>query len=257
MIANTLPKSLADNPRLDRWLDFSVPGRAGIRVGKVEIGQGIATALAQIAAEELDVSLDQIDLTAGNTDLAPDEGMTTGSLSIEIGGASLRLVCAEARAIALTAAAARLNCSPQDLTIEAGTILQNGRPSGQDYWTLQFDLARDATGHAPPKPASAYRVVGQNVARRDLPAKIFGGGFVQDFTRPGMRHGHVVHAPRIGMAIASLDLAAIQRAAGGRLEIIRHGMMLALIADSLTDLRRAAFAADTAVGWDGLPPLTP
>ena len=255
MIANALPKSLADNPRLDRWLDFSVPGRAGIRVGKVEIGQGIATALAQIAAEELDVSLDQIDLTAGSTDLAPDEGMTTGSLSIEVGGASLRLVCAEARAIALTAAAARLNCTPQDLTIEAGTILQNGRPSGQDYWTLQFDLARDATGNVPPKPASAYRVVGQNVARRDLPAKIFGGGFVQDFTRPGMRHGHVVHAPRIGMAITKLDIAAIQRAGGGRVEILRHGMMLALISDNVTDLRRAAFAADDAVGWDGLPPL--
>ena len=256
MIANTLPKSLIDNPRLNRWLDFAAPGRTAVRVGKVEIGQGIATALAQIAAEELDVDFDQIDLTSGDTDVAPDEGMTSGSLSIEVGGASLRLVCAEARTIALTAAAARLGCSVVALDIEDGAILQDGVPSGLDYWNLSLDLNRFATGAAPPKPASAYRVVGQNIARRDLPAKIFGAGFVQDFTRPGMRHGHVVHAPRMGMEISALDLGAIQRAAGGAVEILRHGQMLALLSDNMTALRRAADAADRAVAWDGLAPLT-
>ena len=103
MIANTLPKSLADNPRLDRWLGFDQPDRASVRVGKVEIGQGIATALCQIAAEELDIAIDRIDLTAGDTDHAPDEGTTTSSLSVEVGGASLRLVCAEVRALVLAA----------------------------------------------------------------------------------------------------------------------------------------------------------
>lgn len=257
MIYNTLPKSLADNPLLDRWLDFSVPGRAGVHVGKVEIGQGIATALAQIAAEELDVDFDQIDLTSGDTDTAPDEGMTSGSQSIEVGGASLRLVCAEARAIALAAAADRLACSVLALTIQDGAILQGGMPSGLDYWCLALDLNRTVTGDAPSKKVGAYRVVGQNVARRDLPAKVFGAGFMQDFTRPGMRHGHVVHAPRIGMAISALDIGAIQRAGDGAVEILRHGQMLALLSDNITALRRAAFAADSAVAWTGLAPLAP
>ena len=86
-----LPKSLADNPRLDRWLRFDA-GRVQVSVGKVEIGQGISTALAQIAAEELDVSLARLAWRAGDTALAPDEGSTSSSLSIEIGGAALRLV---------------------------------------------------------------------------------------------------------------------------------------------------------------------
>ena len=257
MIANTLPKSLVDNPRLDRWLGFAAPGRAAIRVGKVELGQGIATALCQIAAEELDIELDQIDLTAGDTDSAPDEGQTTSSLSIEVGGGSLRLVCAEARALFLAAAAERLGCGVQALSIIRGAIERDGAPTALDYWTLPVSLARDATGDVPPKPPSAHRIIGKPIPRRDLPGKIFGSGFMQDFQRPGMRHGHVVHPPRIGGQIASINEAAIRRAAGGTLHMIRHGDMLALIADSETNLRRAAFAADTEVQWRGLAALPP
>ena len=257
MIANTLPKSLADNPSLDRWLGFDRPGRASVRVGKVEIGQGIATALCQIAAEELDIAFDRIDLTAGDTDHAPDEGTTTSSLSVEVGGASLRLVCAEARALVLAEAATRLGCAPADLGIADGIILRHGTPTGLDYWSVPVSLARLATGAVAPKPVADYRLVGQSAPRRDLPGKVFGGGFVQDFTRPGMRHGHVVHAPRIGGRLGAIDDAAIRHAAGGALDIIRHGDMLALLADDETILRRAAFAADTAVRWDGLQPLTP
>jgi len=256
MIANTLPKSLADNPSLDRWLGFDQPGRASVRVGKVEIGQGIATALCQIAAEELDIGLDRIDLTAGDTDHAPDEATTTSSLSIEIGGTSLRLVCAEARALVLAEAANRLGCSVADLAIDDGRIVRAGLPTGLDYWSVPVSLARLATGSATPKAVADYRLVGTSVPRRDLPAKVFGSGFMQDFTLPGMRHGHIVHPPRIGGRIAGIDETAIRRAADGRLEIVRHGEMLALIADDLTVLRRAAFAADTAVRWEGLAPLT-
>ncbi len=256
MIANTLPKSLADNPRLDRWLGFDQPDRASVRVGKVEIGQGIATALCQIAAEELDIAIDRIDLTAGDTDHAPDEGTTTSSLSVEVGGASLRLVCAEVRALVLAAAAHQLGCPVNALRIHDGTILRADQPTGLDYWSVPVSLARLATGAVAPKGVAEYRLVGTNVPRRDLPAKVFGAGFMQDFTRPGMRHGHVVHPPRIGGRIASIDEAAIRHAAGAPLDILRHGDMLALIADNATALRRATFAADTAVRWDGLAPLT-
>lgn len=254
-VADGMPKSLVDNPRLDRWLGFDTPGRVQLRVGKVELGQGIATALCQIAAEELDVALSQLDLLAGDTDHAPDEGTTTSSLSIEVGGAALRLVCAETRMLFLREAARRLNCAPDALAVEDGAVWMGDAATGLDYWSLPVSLARDASGAVAPKPVGAHRLVGRSVPRRDLPTKIFGAGFVQDYAPAGLRHGHVVHAPRSGGRVAGVDEAAIHRAAGGALEIIRHGTMIALLADDATILRRAAFAADQAVRWDGLLPL--
>ena len=144
-----LPKSLADNPRLDRWLRFA-EGRVHVSVGKVEIGQGISTALAQIAAEELDISLDRLAWRAGDTQLAPDEGSTSSSLSIEVGGASLRLVCAETRALFLAEAARLLNAAAEELEVEDGAILHAGTPTGHDYWSLapRVSLAHAAFAEA-------------------------------------------------------------------------------------------------------------
>ena len=84
MIRNTLPQSLTENPRLDRWIGFESGGTVRIATGKVEIGQGVLTALAQIAAEELDVAPGRLRLVSGDTDRSPSEGYTAGSLSIEV-----------------------------------------------------------------------------------------------------------------------------------------------------------------------------
>ena len=88
MISNTLPQSLIDNPILSQWIAFEEKGRVRVGSGKVEIGQGILTALTQIAAEELDLRPEQISLVSGQTDISPAEGFTSGSYSIAIGGAS-------------------------------------------------------------------------------------------------------------------------------------------------------------------------
>src|SRR5581483_1772955 len=94
----TLSPSLAANPELRRWLDFAVPGKVTIHPGKVEYGQGVWTALAQIAAEELGVALDRVEVAPVSTDTSPDEGVTSGSRSIEDSGGALRQACAQARA---------------------------------------------------------------------------------------------------------------------------------------------------------------
>src|SRR5215468_723378 len=104
--APQLPGILRDNPRLDRWVRFEEPGRVTVATGRVEIGQGVLTAMRQIAAEELEVGLERIDLQTGDTDTTPNEGYTAGSQSIQFGGAALRLVCAEVRARFLDRAAA-------------------------------------------------------------------------------------------------------------------------------------------------------
>ena len=236
-----LPKSLADNPRLDRWLRFA-EGRVHVSVGKVEIGQGISTALAQIAAEELDISLDRLAWRAGDTQLAPDEGSTSSSLSIEVGGASLRLVCAETRALFLAEAARLLNAAAEDLEVEDGAILRAGTPTGHDYWSLapRVSLARDATGTAAPKPRARHRLVGTSTPRRDLPSKLTGGAFVHDMVLPGMLHARVLRQPRPGATLAEVNEAALARH-GARL--VRSGDFAAILAPTESTLRAAVDAA--------------
>ena len=102
-----LPGSLRVNRRLAQWLKFHSAGYVEVFSGKVEIGQGILTALAQIVAEELDVSLAKVRMVPASTARSPDEAVTSGSRSIEESGTALRHACAEARAIYLSAAAAR------------------------------------------------------------------------------------------------------------------------------------------------------
>lgn len=259
MIANALPRSLADNRILARWLQFRPDGRLRVAVGKVEIGQGIATALAQIAADELDVPLSRIDMLVGDTDEAPDEGNTSSSLSIEVGGLSLRLVCAEARALFLEAAGAALGCPAAALAISHGAMTVDGRPTGHSYWTLarRVSLAVAATGTVAPKPRASHRVIGRSIPRLDLPAKLAGGGFVHDLRLPGMRHARVLRQPRPGARLAALDEASIRRAARAPIDVVRHGDFVAFVADSETAARRAVQAAAVHAAWEGGAPIAP
>ena len=102
--APKLPVSLVANPKLSSWVRFIGEGRVAISPGKVEIGQGIVTALAQIAADELDVEIIRIEMIRASTAASPNEGVTSGSLSIQQSGRALRHVCAEVRQRFLAAA---------------------------------------------------------------------------------------------------------------------------------------------------------
>ncbi len=184
--AAALPPLLADNPRLDQWVSFPEPGRVRVATGRVEIGQGVLTAMHQIAAEELDVAAERIRLETGDTDLTPNEGYTAGSQSIQFGGVVLRLVCAEVRGLFLDHAAAKFGHPRADLAVQDGAILHKGAPTGQDYWSLAsaVDLTRHASGAAPIKRASEHQIVGQSAARVDLAAKVFGAPvFLHDIGR--------------------------------------------------------------------------
>ncbi|MCX7366567.1 MAG: molybdopterin-dependent oxidoreductase [Alphaproteobacteria bacterium] len=132
MTAPALPASLIENPRLDRWIAFQADRTVRIATGKVEMGQGIVTAIGQIAADELDVPFERVAVLSGNTTHGPDELYTTSSLSVDVSGGSVRLVCAEVRAKALERAALRLNCSRDELTVADGKFVQNGVVTDQD-----------------------------------------------------------------------------------------------------------------------------
>src|SRR6478609_384403 len=105
--APQLPASLATNPRLSSWVTIGSDGRVAISPGKVEIGQGIVTALAQIAADELDVDIGRVQMVRASTATSPNEGVTSGSLSIQLSGRALRYACADVRRIFLATASDR------------------------------------------------------------------------------------------------------------------------------------------------------
>jgi CO/xanthine dehydrogenase Mo-binding subunit len=259
MNARPLPASLVDNPRLDRWIHFQPDRTVRIATGKVEMGQGVVTAIGQIAAEELDLPLDRVIVLSGDTTNGPDELYTTSSLSVEVSGGSVRLVCAEVRAKALERAALRLNCSRDDLTVVDGQFLQNGAATGQDYWTVagEIDLTQAATGTAPVKPASAYRVVGSSVPRLDLPAKLSGAAFVHDVLPKDVLHARTLRQPNRGATLASLDEAAIRRAAKGELQIVREANFVAFVSPIESVVQAAATAAPAHAKWDNARRLEP
>src|SRR6187551_2116418 len=150
-----LPVSLAANPKLSSWLKFSAQGQVTVSPGKVEIGQGIVTALAQIAADELDIDLSRVQMVRASTATSPNEGVTSGSLSIQQSGRALRHACAEVRGIFLQQAAERLGVDIDALDIEDGTISGPGNIR-TSYWELadEVSLDRDATPGVTPKNAS-------------------------------------------------------------------------------------------------------
>jgi CO/xanthine dehydrogenase Mo-binding subunit len=258
--AAPLPPLLATNPRLGQWVGFDEPGKVRVATGRVEIGQGVLTAMRQIAAEELDVALDRVVLQSGDTELTPNEGYTAGSQSIQFGGVALRLACAEVRALFLEKAAAVLGCSPAELAVEDGAVIRQGAPTGHDYWSLAaaVDLGRNATGRALPKSPRDYRIVGRNAARVDLAAKVFGAPvFVHDMVLDGMVHARVVRQPRRGATIRTVDEAALRRAVKGPVEIVRTGNFLAITGPDETVVEAAAAVAGSHVVWDDADAINP
>jgi nicotinate dehydrogenase subunit B len=247
-----LPGSLQNNRRLDAWIRINPDGGATIFTGKVELGQGILTALAQIAAEELDLPLSRIEMISGDTGQTPNEGHTAGSLSVENSGTALRMAAAEVRTILIDLAAKRLGATTDQLTVADGAIAApDGRKVGYGELVQALDLKREATAKVAPKPASSYKVVGQSVRRLDIPAKVTGGAaYVQDIRLPGMLHGRVVRPPRYGAKLENLDEAAA-KAMPGVVAIVRDGSFVGLVAEREEQAIKARAALSAGARWSG------
>src|SRR5579863_3376569 len=135
-----LPWSIEENPRLNQWVDFSEPGIARVFSAKVEIGQGIVTAIAQIAAAELRLPMSKVVVVSGDTRSCPNESYTAGSMSIEVGGTSVRMACAEVRRAIAERAAIMLKADESRIAAEGGLILLDGAPSKLDYWNVASEI---------------------------------------------------------------------------------------------------------------------
>jgi CO/xanthine dehydrogenase Mo-binding subunit len=235
-----LPATLAANPVLAVWLDFTEPGVVTIRTGKVEYGQGVWTALTQIAAEELDVALGRVRIAPVSTATSPDEGITSGSRSIEESGSALRQACAQARFVFLSAAADLLGTGASALAVADGEITEGGAGTGLSYWSLSGRglLDTDAGEPRPPKPPARWSVAGRSAPRIDLPDKVTGRPrFLHDLVLPGMRYGRVARPP----APAAVLLSPGEPPLPAGVITVRDGSFLGAVAP--TD-RMALAAAD-------------
>jgi nicotinate dehydrogenase subunit B len=254
--ATALPGSLQGNRMLDAWLRINADGTVTVFTGKVELGQGILTALAQIAAEELDVPLARVTMVPADTGRTPNEGQTAGSQSVENSGSALRMAGAEVRAILIDLAAKKFSVGTDALTVGDGVIsTRDGRKVGYGELAGETNLHREATAKVAPKPPAQHKIVGKSIARRDIPAKVTGGAaFVQDIRLPGMLHGRVVRPPRYGAKLESFDEAKV-KAMPGVVALVRDGSFLGVVAAREEQAIMARVALAASAKWTRGPEL--
>jgi nicotinate dehydrogenase subunit B len=247
-----LPVSLAANPKLSSWLKFSADGQITVSPGKVEIGQGIVTALAQIAADELDVDIARVQMIRASTATSPNEGVTSGSLSIQQSGRALRHACAEVRHIFLAAASERLGVGIDSLDVEDGTISGPGNVR-TSYWELanEISLDRDVSPDVTPKSIERRTFAGSSVQRLDIPDKVFARRrFIHDAALPGMLHGRVLRSELSGTMLAGLKEDAALTVAG-LVAIVRDGSFAGVVCETENAAEVALKALHKGATWSG------
>ena len=254
----TNPVGGADLPAaVDGWLGIDRAGTVSVHFGKVELGTGIATAIAQIVAEELDAPVASIVVRDADTSDTPDQGYTAGSASLSAGAIPVRQAAAEARLALLDLAATHFDVPADQLATENGAVVVRGDRRRATYGALVDARAIDRTIAAATKvkDPSAYTVVGTSVPRVDVPGKIYGSyGYLQNLRVPGMLHGRVILPESVGATIARIDEGSIATLKGVR--VVRRGAFLGVIA---ADEWMAITAMRTLkVTWTGggIPPAT-
>jgi len=226
-----LPGSLRGEPWLDAWIRIDGDGGVTVFTGKAELGQGIETALAQIAADELDVALDRVQMVTADTGRTPNEGYTAGSMSVQRSGTAIRHAAAETRQILVELAAERLGRAPEELEIEDGRIRYGEVEVTYGELVGEQTMHRKATGTVAPKDPERCRYVGRPIPRLDVPAKVFGEeSFIQDLRFPDMVHARVVRPPSYASRLASVETAKTAKMTGV-VKVVREGSFLAVVAE--------------------------
>jgi CO/xanthine dehydrogenase Mo-binding subunit len=230
--APPLPGDLKKSPLLDSWIRIDANGAITVFTGKAELGQGIKTAFLQIAAEQLDVDLDQLTLVTADTARTPNEGFTAGSHSLQDSGTAIMNAAAQVRQILIEQAAQRAGVPAEQLNTEnAAVVAPDGRHFGYGELVSGEILHVRAAPQSPRKDPHAYRVMNHSIRRVDIPAKVTGGAaYVQDMRLPGMVHGRIVRPPSYGAKLAGVDTAAVEKMPGV-LKVVRDGNFLGVIAE--------------------------
>jgi CO/xanthine dehydrogenase Mo-binding subunit len=252
-----LPGSLQNSPMLDSWIRIEADGSVTLFTGKAELGQGIKTALVQLAAEELYLEPRAIKVVSSDTEQTADEGYTAGSRSIQDSGNAVRNAAAQVREILINVAAAKLKVDASQLKAENGKIVAgNGRGFGYGELVANNVLHVNAEPKSKLKDFKTYTLVGQSMPRIDIPGKVTGAAtYVQDIRLPGMVHARVVRPPSMGARLRSLDAAQVEKMPGV-MKVVRNGNYLAVIAEREFQAIQAMRALAAAAQWDEQAKLT-
>ncbi len=245
-----LPGSLDEDRFLDSWIRIDADGAITVFTGKAELGQGIRTALIQVAAEELDVTPQDIDLVTADTDRTADEGFTSGSQSMQNSGTAIRNAAAQVRELLFAKAAETFAIQTADLKAEGKVVTApDGRTATYGELAAALDLHVEAKPDSVLKAPDQLRVIGQPLQRVDIPGKVTGGvAYIQDLRLDGMLHARVVRPPSYKATLADLDASKVE-AMPGVVEVIRDGNFLAVVAEREYQAVTAMRALAAATQW--------
>ncbi|MFB0566489.1 MAG: molybdopterin cofactor-binding domain-containing protein [Candidatus Aminicenantaceae bacterium] len=206
---------------LNAYLRIGEDGRVSCFTGKVEIGQGVITSLAQMLADELEVPLESVDMVMGDTDLCPWDMGTFGSMTTRFFGPALRAAAAEARAVLIEMAAEYLKTSPSSLKVEAGVIFhksQRQKKVTYSQLTKGRKIARQLKKKAVLEKVSDFTIVGTPVLRKDAVDKVTGKAkFAGDIREPGMLYARILRPPAHDAELISVDTSAAKKIKGARI----------------------------------------
>jgi CO/xanthine dehydrogenase Mo-binding subunit len=246
-------KPAMDPRELDTWIAIGQDGRITAFFGKIDQGQGVDVAVAQVVAEELDVPLGAVTVLMGDTATSVNLGGASNSTGVKEGAKQLRVAAAEARMVMVEAAAKQLDVSPMALTVDKGVISVVGNPSkrvsyadlvgGRFFnhkveWNEKWGNALQLKGTAKPKDPSQYKIVGSSPPRSDVAAKVYGTrDFITDVRLPGMVHARTLRPPMAGGVPTAIDESSIKDT-GAR--VVKLGDFVAVVADKEWNAVRAA-----------------
>ncbi|MEA3192738.1 MAG: nicotinate dehydrogenase subunit [Betaproteobacteria bacterium] len=236
---------------LDSWIAVMPDGGVKAFFGKMDMGQGLDSAVAQIVAEELDVGFDRVEVLMGDTATSCNQGGASGSTGVSNGARLLRKAAAEARRVLVEGASNKLGVPVSDLKVENGTVFSADKKTtyaelvgGKHFnhkvqWNGQTGNPMDIQVPAKPKPPAEYKVVGKPLPRRDVAWKVFGtGDYVTDVRVPGMLHARVIRPPRAACKVRSVYEGSIKAIRGA--QVVREKDFVAVLAPREWDAVRAA-----------------
>ena len=243
--AQKLPGALGHTPQLDSWIRIGADGSIVVFTGKAELGQGVKTALLQVAAEQLAVDMKRVHLVTADTALTPNEGYTAGSNSMKDSGTAILNAAAQAREILLAEAAKRLGAPVSAQNGEA--VTSDGRRIS--YRQLVEGKMLSVRAAPESKLSTGRQVMGKSIQRVDIPAKVTGGAaYVQDFRLAGMVHARVVRPPSPGAQLKSVNSDAATKLPGV-IKIVRDGNFLAVVAGREWEAVQALRALRAGCTW--------